>query len=293
MKDPLKTVVRKAIEARTGFSFQDSVVTLLKFRYGTDQVVPLRRVKDKGADCFLLPEVCVVACFGCEKYDKAEALRKIKDDYASYCENWKETHPNWKFVVNHSVSPDEFSAVSGKGGTILGLDDLVFIIGELTSGSMRSYLINHLNVEPLFLARDSVKDILDGILHYDESNGPLASTNYIKSPDLAEKIKVNFLQEEWQAACDEFEDLMPHFNLVSAIYKSYGDDEINIIKQRILLDFSNVRGNSFKEKINALTTDYKLKYAHDGDDEYGLYIRCVILYLFEQCLIGIPPPHHD
>ena len=73
------------------------------FRYGADNYIPPRDIKDKGADGIITNKAMVVACYGPEKIDKKRYLKKIESDFKSYLDNWKVKYQNWMFVTNNDM----------------------------------------------------------------------------------------------------------------------------------------------------------------------------------------------
>ncbi|MGB4774832.1 MAG: hypothetical protein WBP45_06655, partial [Daejeonella sp.] len=66
----------------------------------------------------------------------------------------------------------------------------------------------------------------------------------------------------------------------------YEDDDIDKIKHKVIYDYLQTNG-TFKVRLNSLTNLYMAKYSVDGDDEYIFYVRAILVYIFEQCLIGL------
>ena len=67
------------------------------------------------------------------------------------------------------------------------------------------------------------------------------------------------------------------------ILKTYSDDDIAALKNKIITQYGKLAGD-FKERFNNLAE--MLSGRHNNDQQYVYYIRVVLLYMFEICLIG-------
>jgi hypothetical protein len=57
------------------------------------------------------------------------------------------------------------------------------------------------------------------------------------------------------------------------------------LKFKIITDFNKQKG-TFKEQLENLTDLYYNKYSSGSDDEFFMYIRGILVYCFEQCILG-------
>ncbi len=79
--------------------------------------------------------------------------------------------------------------------------------------------------------------------------------------------------------------VMAEFNTITNILSGYNDDEINTLKRRVINNYNKLSGN-FKERLYNLTDQYTTTYGNIKDDEYVKCVKSILLYMFEQCLIG-------
>ena len=88
-------------------------------------------------------------------------------------------------------------------------------------------------------------------------------------------------------AKDEYADLIEDGSLkkIWSILATFEPEQINTLKQRIKREFNNINGD-FKGKINSLTEKYLDKYTSGLDDDFEHYTRALLIYCFEQCMIG-------
>ena len=99
------------------------------------------------------------------------------------------------------------------------------------------------------------------------------------------KIELNFEQDDWDGMNSEMILVMEEFTTINNILSGYNDDEINVLKRRIINDYNKLSG-SFKERLYNLTDQYTREYGNIKDDEYVKCVKSILLYMFEQCLIG-------
>ena len=86
---------------------------------------------------------------------------------------------------------------------------------------------------------------------------------------------------------DEYTYLIEDGSLkkIWSILATFEPEQINSLKLRIKREFNNINGE-FKEKIDGLTEKYLDKYTSGLDDDFEHYTRALLVYCFEQCMIG-------
>ena len=64
MKEPLENIFITQITSLRGFDFQNFITKLYLLRYGNEDFLPPRKVKDKGSDGIILPreKSCCLLC---------------------------------------------------------------------------------------------------------------------------------------------------------------------------------------------------------------------------------------
>lgn len=287
----LKNAFKMQIQSKEGFEFEEFIDELLLLKYGVDNYTPIRRIKDKGNDGTILSEQKILACYAPRKYSKADFETKVlgaknkEGDFEKYQKNWKTEFLNWEIYVNHEVAPEQLTLIQGLDGntSIKGIDQILMIIDELASNKKRK-LASYLGIENFFIQdyiQDIINDLLnatgieDNILHFDRKT--------LVPPQ--KKIELNFEQEDWDGMNSEMLLVMEEFNTIANILSGYEVDEINTLKRRIINDYNKLSGN-FKERLYSLTEQYTREYGNLKDDEYGKCVKSLLLYMFEQCLIG-------
>lgn len=284
MNSPLQNKFKIQIEALTGFDFQDFIVELFLLKYSSIGFTVLRKKKDKGCDGIIVSEKQVIACYGPVDNDQKKFDKKADDDFDDFKSNWQSKFPKWLFVVNHEVNPTQVYKIESlkKGTPLLGIKGILSIIDEL-DGFQKRKLAKYLNIDREFLAKDFLKEVLDDLLK--NSNSVEPRKEYNKPLYIIDKVKLNFDGEDIQVVLDEYDIIAEYFSDIQDLIYGYEDDDIDIIKHRIVFDYSQTIG-VFKDRINSLSNLYFAKYTVDGDDEYRFYVRAFLIYIFEQCLIG-------
>lgn len=287
----LKNAFKIQIQSKEGFEFEEFIDELFLLKYGVDNYTPIRRNKDKGNDGTILSEQKILACYAPRKYNKIDFETKVlgaskkEGDFEKYVKNWQGTFPNWEMYVNHEVSPEQFTLIQGLNGntSIKGIDQILSIISELPSSKKRR-LATYLGIEDYFI-QDYIQDLINDLLNA-SSEGNIVlhfDRNTLVAPQ--RKIELNFEEDDWDGMNSEMILVMAEFNTINGILSGYFDDEINILKRRIINDYNRLSGN-FKERLYNLCEQYTLAYGNIKDDEYYKCVKSLLLYMFEQCLIG-------
>ncbi|MBN1340794.1 MAG: hypothetical protein JXA03_15805 [Bacteroidales bacterium] len=284
MNSPLQNKFKIQIETLTGFEFQDFIVELFLIKYGSTGFTVLRKKKDKGCDGIIVSEKQVIACYGPVDSKQKKFEKKVDEDFDDYINNWQSTFPNWMFIVNHDVTPSQINKVEGlkKGTPLVGIKGILSIIDEL-DGYQKRKLAKYLNIDSEFLAKDYLREILDDLLKNSSSVEP--RKEYSKPIYITDKVKLNFDGEDIQIVLDEYNIVAEYFIDIQDLIYCYEDEDIDKIKHRIVYDFSQTNG-AFIDRFNILTKQYLSKYSTETDDDYRFYTRALLIYVFEQCLIG-------
>ncbi len=286
MQIPLYTVFENQIKTLTGFDFQNFIVKLFLNRYGHDGFTPIRRNKDKGNDGIIINDKTVIACYGSQSYVERDVVAKMKADYHSYAENWKSIYPNWKFIVNHKITPKEIETAETlhRGSSPMGIEQIMQIICSELNGYKKRTLAKDLNIdENQYFKQEYLSEILEDLL-----NGTQIDISHIpkyKAINPEEKIKINYPASDVDAAMEEFSTVVVEFPKIDSLIKAYSSDEQERIKLRIQNDYKNASGD-FKTRMTTLIQNYLSQFANLNDDDYRYYVIAVLLYHFEQCIIG-------
>ena len=166
----------------------------------------------------------------------------------------------------------------------IGIKNLLQFIEDLPYHSKR-HLAEYLNIDKTFLSQDYLKGIIEDLIK-DASFTP-DNIHYQQRIDFLKKIQLNYEQEDIDGALDEYDSFIENgvFNVIGSLLSAYEDEDFEKLKHRILYDYMNKSG-VFKIRLKELTEQYLAKYSSNDDDVYLYYVRAVLMYLFEQCLIG-------
>ncbi len=285
MDTPLKNILRTQIGALGGFPFEDFVRDLFLLRYGPENFTPMRNVRDKGCDGLFNNERRIIACYGPRAYDKNDFEKKADDDFSSYSTHWESKYEKWGMVVNHMLSPDQPLKVESlkERSTIMGSEQLVHIIHDELSSAKRRKIARFLRVDEEYISSDYFKQIIEDLLENAEAGDQ--EIPYERPTYIGEKIEINFDADDIDSAMNEYELSISGFGTVKNLIGSYEDSEITRLKRRIINDYQRCSG-SLKDRLTQMTDLYLGKYSDGDDDEYREHIRTILLYHFEQCLIG-------
>lgn len=287
----LKNAFKIQIQSKEGFEFEEFMDELFLLKYGTDDYIPIRRNKDKGNDGTILLEEKIIACYAPRKYNKNDFETKVlgavnkEGDFEKYQKNWKDKFSNWEMYVNHEVSPEQFTLIQGLDGntSIKGIDQILAIVDELLSSKKRK-LAAYLGIESFFI-QDYIQEIINDLLNASNVEDKTLHFDGKSLVPPQRKIELNFEQEDWDGMNSEMVLVMAEFNTITNILSGYNDDEINTLKRRIINDYNKLSGK-FKHRLYNLTDQYTTAYGNIKDDEYLNCVKSILLYMFEQCLIG-------
>ena len=286
MNSPLKNSFRVQIESLNLFKFQDFITELFILRYGAENYIPPREIKDKGADGIITSSNTLIACYGPKIIDKKRYIKKIQDDFESYEENWIDDYKNWMFVTNKDIPEYAIKTINSlkPDATQIGVKNILQFIEELTSSQKRA-IGKYLNIDRDLFARDYLKELIEDLIK--DSNFTTENVDYKTQIYFPDKVSLNFAQEDINSVLDEYDSYFENgvFNVIGALLFGYEDEDFEKLKHKIKYDYTNESGN-FKNRLKQLIEKYLYKYASDNDDEYLYYLRAILLYLFEQCIIG-------
>ncbi|GGG97340.1 hypothetical protein GCM10011416_14130 [Polaribacter pacificus] len=286
MNSPLKNSFRVQIESLNLFKFQDFITELFILRYGSENYIPPREIKDKGADGIITSSNTLVACYGPKSVDKNRYLKKIEDDFESYEDNWIDDYKNWMFVTNNDIPEYAIKKINAlkPDATQIGIKNILQFIEELTSSQKRT-LGTFLNISRDLFARDYLKELIEDLIK--DSEFTIENVDYKTQIYFPDKVSINFKQKDINKVLDEYDSYFENgvFNVIGGLLFGYEDEDFEKLKHKIKYDYTNESG-SFKKRLKQMIDKYLNKYSSENDDEYLYYLRAILLYLFEQCIIG-------
>ncbi|MCY3998588.1 MAG: hypothetical protein OXE55_04435 [Flavobacteriaceae bacterium] len=226
-----------------------------------------------------------MACYAPKKYDKSQFERKILTDFKKYETHWKSQFPNWEVLLNHEVSPEQFKLIDKLSANtqVKGINQILHIIENELNNSQRRRLATFFGIEDHY-KEDYIKEIIQDLL-IQAKNAGFISYNKSDLLPLHKKIEINFDKEDWDGIKSEIDTVVNEFKAIENIIRGYEDNEKELIKRRIMDDYNKL-GGVFKKRLYNLTEQYTKQYSNIDDDGHKLSIKAVLLYMFEQCLIG-------
>lgn len=297
MDKALKSNIKELIKSKRGFEFEEFINDMHLIQYGADGYQPTRERRDDGAEGLILNSRTIIAAYGPDSYKEKAFLKKVLDDFEDYLNKWANTYPNWNMYYNNSLAPEQIKIserlrdiaqkrpIAVDKIVIKGIDQIMQLIdGEFNNIQQRK-LASLLNVPKELMIFDHIRTIIDDLIRgigINEEN-----VKYKIEVNIPEKIRLNYSETDAKFAEEEYEDLIEDGSLkkIGSILATFETEQINSLKFRVKREFNNING-SFKEKINSLTEKYLDKYTSGVDDDFEHFTRALLVYCFEQCLIG-------
>lgn len=266
--------------------FNEFIDFLYHIKY-KDNYIPTRNCKDKGCDGILNGNT-IIACYGPPKSNTLSGFKKkFNNDLEKYKENWQDKHPNWKFIYNEEPTADMIKYMNEQWPSInnyfLSRKMIIEMIKELTWVEKRK-IGKFLHIDKHLFENDIFQEIVEDLIGYKTNQ---SSIQYNSPIYIEDKIRLNFTDpQDRNIIKDEYDEFLQQnlFGSLHNVIQAYDDEQIQTLKSRIRSDYINYSG-VFKIRFNLMLKLYASKY--EGDDTYKLYVRVVLIYFFEQCLIGI------
>jgi len=105
-------------------------------------------------------------------------------------------------------------------------------------------------------------------------------------PYIEDKIRLNYDEKDVEDALKEYEAVVEYFGELKNILKSYQDYEVGALKTKLIECYGSLSGN-FKQRIILLIDRFAER--NKNDDYYVFFVRVVLIYFFEICVIGKRP----
>lgn len=261
-------------------TFQEFIDTLYIIMH-KHNYTPIKGKRDKGSDGFLNKK-CVIAVYAPENYTLSKFKGKVAGDFDKYKKNFISKYPEWMFIYNGEITTEMHEAILEVNNKTLikSQKHLLDEIDDLNWDDKKK-LGEYLGIDEEYYTNDIIEEILDDMLKVkidEEQQIEYSKPNYIE-----DKIKKNFPSSDVDAINSEYESLLPYFQSLKNLLTLYDDDKIRDLKSRVISDYTKYKGKADK-KIIELTVEYSRKYKND--DTYKKYVRVIIIYFFEQCIIG-------
>lgn len=261
--------------------FQDFVDYLYTISYSTD-FIPIRQKHDKGCDGVLAREGAIVSVYAPQGYTLAAFRKKASEDFGKYKSNWASKYPHWQFIYNGTLTAEaqEFLFGLKTDVEIVTIDHLLRRVEGLT-WSDRRQLARRLGVDEQFLVHNILEAVLDDLLARADSHHELP--RWQPPLYIGDKIALNFRADDIDTAKSQQAECTVYFGVLQRLLSKMTDSELSSLKSKVMADYLALAG-AFPERLTHLTVLYSGN--QHCDETYVFFIRVVLLFLFEQCVIG-------
>ncbi len=280
MEAIFKYQIKIAIDRLKENNFQDFVNVFYLKKYGSD-FTPIKQKRDKGCDGILWNKESL-AVYAPEKYNLRSFKKKIKEDHVNYVENWKNKLSEWRVVYNGEFTAEMVKYIDSleKNSIKIGIAQIIDDIDCLNWVYQRA-IAEYLGINEQFFINDLLQNVINDIL-----KNVKASTKILPSQKptyIEDKIQLNFNSNDVENAKIEYLNSLGSMGKLKDILKSYNDEEVAALKNKVITEYGKLSGD-FKTRFNNLTDS--LSGNHNNDQQYKYYVRVILLYMFEICLIG-------
>lgn len=264
--------------------FQNFTDKLHTVCYGNNYTA-IKQKRDKGCDGILNNET-VLAVYAPEKHHLGKFKKKISDDFDKYSKNWMASYPKWQVIYNGTFTAEMVQFIKNlkSDAQPVGLNNIMEMIVRLRWSHIQ-HLSEYLNIDSDFLIFDIIDEIIRDLLKAESIS--TEDFDFRKLTEIERKIEINFQAEDIERIKDEYEDGLKYFDMVKDVIGNY-EIEKDTLKNRVRWDIAKL-GGDFKTRFDNLTEDYAS--IRLGDDYYKLMVRVLLIYLFEQCVIGRKEPN--
>lgn len=276
----LEHQIRLNIEMLKKNYFQDFIDRLLFLVYGQNYL-PTRQYRDKGCDG-VIENRTILAVYAPEDENLDKFKSKIKKDFDLYTKHWKKQYSEMLFIYNGEFTGERIVYCDSLDKTIKkwGIKNVLQLLSSLSYSKLRE-IIEYLNIDEQYFIFDVLKKAIEDLMRYNIVTSQVNTGT--TPPNIVDKIKVNYNQACIDAAIKEYENIIPYLAVLKDVLKTYEDSEISTLKDKVLTIFGNLSGNYKTRLENSITL---LAGDNSKDEVYKFYIKVVLTYFFEICLIG-------
>ncbi|SDL47229.1 hypothetical protein [Pedobacter antarcticus] len=297
MDKALKANLKELIKAKRGFEFEAFVHEMHLIQYGANGYQPTRERGDQGAEGLILSSRTILAAYAPDAYDEKKFIKKINDDFDEYIKTWAKDNPRWEMLYNNALAPGQLKVADAltklaknkklpvKSVLIKGIDQIMHSIENEFSSTQQRKLAHYLGAPKELMVFDHIRSIIDDLISGVEMS--TQNIEYKLAVNITDKIQLNYTLADRNFAEEEYIELSSDGTLkkIWGIISSYEPEQINSLKMKIKREFNALRGN-FKVKLGLLTQKYMDKFTSGQDDDFEYFTRALLIYCFEQCMIG-------
>lgn len=282
MESILEYQIKTAIEKLKDVNFQVFIEHLFLMIHG-NKFNCVKQKRDDGCDGIIDNEK-VIAVYAPENHDLRLFKNKVKSDHDKYLKNWKAQYPKWMLIYNGEFTAGKIKFIDtlDKNAEIWDIKQILYQISQRPWSKIREISL-YLDIDENYFINDLIKTVIDDLLKLKDDDFLEDELTGETPPYIYDKVTLNYDEEDIQGALTEYEETIPFRNRLKSVLQSYSDLEISKLKLHILRHY-NMLGGDFKIRLNHLTDI--LSERNKNDAEYNNYVRVILIYCFEICLIG-------
>jgi len=283
-RETLRAILKSQISYTYGINFNQLIDAIFFIIY-KDKYISVKQKRDLGCDGIIESTKICLACYAPETFNKRKFKEKVNEDFEKYEKNYKPLGYKWRFMTNKELLGSMITYIKDKDvdNEIWGLNELINFILNLRPSARREVLLEAFQLSPELIEYDIIEEIIEEIMKLEENNSVQVLPKYELVDDIFEKIEINFTGEDIEIVKRKFK--FEHVGYLEKSLKNFGDKYTNGLKFKILREYQILSDSlTFKEKLYELINKFSSKYPND--DDYKNKVELILLYLFEQCLIG-------
>ena len=283
LTDILKSIIGQAV----GLAFNDIVDNIFSIIYEKDYR-SIKQKTDLGSDGIIEGEKICLACYAPERYDRKRFEKKVGEDYAKYEENYKKLGYKWLFITNRELLGGMITHIHSidSSSDIWGINELINLILNSSPSKRRVILSDVFSLDREIIEFDFIEEVINEfIAKFKEETGNY-KPQYNPPADLYSKIKLNFTEDDIDTVILKFTNFyIDHAGVLQKSLKALGNEFVSHLKMMVLREFQMLNKDlDFRDRFYTLVDRFSSKYP--ADQEYKNYVELILLYFFEQCLIG-------
>jgi hypothetical protein len=284
MDSILRTLFKAAIEGKKDIAFQDVVDSVYSKRF-CSEFTSIKQKRDKGCDGILNNRE-ILAVYAPERPNLKDFKKKVDEDFEKYRDNWSATHPEWGYVYNGEFTAQMIQHLDSlkRDCHKVDINRLLDMIDELPHFRRRELAVE-LSINEQFIINDVLKAVIEDLFKISEQCVG-SSKPHISPPYIEDKIKLNYDEKDVEDALKEYGSVVEYFGELKDILKSYQDFEVGALKTKLIECYGKLSGN-FKQRLRVLVEQFSER--NKSDDYYVFFVRIVLFYFFEICVIGKRP----
>ena len=287
----LRKILIGIIEKWTELEFNKRIEEIFQIVY-KDEFVSIKQKRDLGSDGIIESEKITLACYAPERYELKKYKKKIKDDCEKYRNHYQHKY-KLRFITNQEIRAEVKATLEEEcpDAEIWGVNELVtYILKGVSASKRRRILKDVFELDDEEIAFDIIEEIVEEILEGNYDQIETKNISYKTPLDLYKKIEKNFKNENYiEMIKKKTEDIYPEYAiLIHKIIEALDENLKTTLKNRIINEYyesiESLSNKPFEFIYNKLINRFASKYP--DDDEYRKGVEMLLLYIFEQCLLG-------